>query len=107
MSGVIIRKNNITPTLKKLDVDLTGFAKEVMQELIKVTPVLSGRARRSTRLVSNRRIHLNYSYAQVLDRGRHNTRRGMRGSTQAPRGMTKPTKLWARRRVRQMLRARR
>jgi hypothetical protein len=107
MSGIRIRKDAMTPALKRLGISLNGFAREVMAELVKVTPVKSGRARRSTRLVSNRRIHLDYSYAQVLDRGRHATRRGMRGSRQAPNGMTKPTKLWARRRVRQMLRARR
>lgn len=56
----------------------------------KITPRRTGNARRSTRLINNR-IVADYHYAEVLDRGRHMTTRGIRGSKQAPDGMSKPT----------------
>lgn len=62
-------------------IDIKGF---------RGTPIDTGNARRSTRL-SKDTIIANYPYAEVLDKGRHRTDRGMRGSRQAPRGMTKPT----------------
>lgn len=54
------------------------------------TPRRTGNARRNTKL-TRQGIHAAYEYAAVLDRGRHRTPQGMRGSTQAPRGMTIPT----------------
>lgn len=59
---------------------------------VKTTPKRSGNARRNTHLDrSNNQIDADYSYAEVLDKGRHMTNRGARGSTFAPRGMSKPT----------------
>jgi hypothetical protein len=75
-------------------VDFTRSKKKAVQQLPKralekfkaVTPVRTGRARRSTRL-SNQTIHADYPYAQKLDEGH---------SKQAPQGMTKPTEAWVR-----------
>jgi hypothetical protein len=48
-------------------------------------------------------INANYPYANVLDKGRHMTRRGLRGSEQAPQGMTEPTIKHIRQYVKQKL----
>lgn len=56
----------------------------------KQTPKRTGFARRNTKL-TNRGILADYPYAQVLDEGRRMTPSGMRGSRQAPDGMTRPT----------------
>lgn len=56
----------------------------------KITPMKTGNAKRNTKL-NNNVIEADYPYAFVLDKGRHMTRRGMRGSKQAPQGMTEPT----------------
>ena len=61
----------------------------VFQEFYNNTPVKSGNARRNTKLVKNE-IQANYQYAGVLDQGRGFRDGQMRGSTQAPDGMTKP-----------------
>jgi len=62
-------------------IDVKGF---------KGTPVDTGNAQRSTRLRKDT-IEANYPYAVVLDKGRHMTNRGMRGSMQAMQGMKRPT----------------
>jgi len=73
---------------------LRGTKKNVMQKAFeffkRITPIDRGFARRNTKLVNNT-IEANYPYAGVLDKGRHMTNRGMRGSKQAPDGMSKPT----------------
>lgn len=57
---------------------------------VKQTPIKSGNARNSTSLSKNT-IEADYEYAAVLDKGRHMTSRGARGSYQAPEGMTRPS----------------
>lgn len=101
--SIQINKNLIPVITKKISRALTRFPAEVHQQFVNTTPIDTGNARRRTRLRGNR-IHAAYTYAQVLDRGRHMTRRGVRGSKQAPLGMTKPVKAWAIRRFRQILR---
>ena len=54
--------------------------------------------------ISGKTIDANYPYAGVLDKGRHMTNRGMRGSEQAPKGMTKPTFEYIKKRLRQIVR---
>ena len=56
----------------------------------RATPYKTGNARTQTRLKGNT-IEADYSYAAVLDKGRHMTNRGMRGSKQAPEGMSTPS----------------
>jgi hypothetical protein len=55
-----------------------------------ITPIRTGAARRNTKLEKNV-ILADYQYAEVLDKGRHMTSSGARGSKQAPRGMSNPT----------------
>jgi len=72
---------------------LLAVKKQVMpsayKEFVDLTPKHTGDAKRNTRL-NNLAITAKYSYAYVLDKGRHRTPKGLRGSKQAPQGMTKP-----------------
>lgn len=73
---------------------LRGTKKNVIQKAFaffkSITPIDTGFARKHTKLI-NWKIVANYPYAFVLDKGRHLTNRGMRGSKQAPKGMSNPT----------------
>jgi hypothetical protein len=70
--------------------DPTKLASEAYNFFRGITPIKSGNARNSTSLKGDE-IHASYPYAAVLDKGRHMTSSGMRGSVQAPNGMTNPT----------------
>ena len=73
---------------------LKGIKKAVMPKAYtyfrQITPIKTGNARNHTDLNGDN-IEANYPYAYVLDQGRFMSSRGMRGSEQAPDGMTKPT----------------
>lgn len=62
---------------------------QVFQEFYRRTPVRSDNARRHTQMAGNR-IEARYPYAQVLDDGRSYRDGQMRGSDQAPQGMSRP-----------------
>ena len=85
MSNIAKRLNKVQMVLN--DRNIAEHAIEIFKE---VTPIDTGNARRSTKLSSNA-VEADYPYAQVLNDGRRPTTRGMRGSKQAPEGMTKPT----------------
>ena len=95
-------KDKISGQLKKIKQKLANLPKEAYQEFKDITPVRSGNAKRNTVLQGNT-IHASYPYASVLDKGRHRTRRGMRGSEQAPIGMTKPTQEFVKKRIKRIL----
>jgi len=59
-------------------------------EFVNKTPEKTGNAKRNTKKIQ-KSIVANYPYAEVLDKGRGVRDGQMRGSTQAPQGMTKPT----------------
>ena len=84
--------NNIKRRLDQvLDVlNDRNISQVAFKKFVDVTPIKTGNAKRSTKLQNNS-INADYNYAQVLDKGRHMTSRGMRGSTQAPKGMSEPT----------------
>jgi hypothetical protein len=69
---------------------------------VKMTPVRSGNARANTQLQGDN-IVANYPYAFVLDAGRSYRDGQMRGSTQAPRGMSDPTKEFAKKLIPQLV----
>lgn len=73
---------------------LRGTKKNVMQRAFSffksITPIDTGFARKNTKFI-NWKIIAAYPYAYVLDKGRHMSKRGMRGSKQAPDGMSIPT----------------
>jgi hypothetical protein len=87
-SNIVDRLNKVLSTLNSQNI-----AKEAFTKFVDVTPIAKkngGNAKRSTKLQGNT-INANYAYANVLDKGRHMTSRGLRGSDQAPKGMTEPT----------------
>jgi hypothetical protein len=94
--------NQISKMTQRLIKKFDALPKEAYQEFVKNTPVRTGNARRSTKL-RNGIIEADYQYAEVLDKGRHMTTRGARGSDQAPRGMTKPTEEFVKKRTQQIL----
>lgn len=85
MSNIRKRLDTVLNVLNNKNITTEAFKK-----FKDVTPIKSGNAKRSTRLEGNA-INADYPYATVLDKGRHFTPRGMRGSNQAPKGMTVPT----------------
>lgn len=96
--------NNISNRLNKVLEVLNdnNITQEAYKKFVDVTPVKTGNAKRKTRKTGNN-IEADYQYASVLDKGRHMTTRGMRGSDQAPEGMSKPTIEHIRSYVRQKL----
>ena len=91
MSNISDRLNQTLNTLNS-----NKLAQVAYQEFYRVTPVNKdpkaknrGNAKRSTTLAGNR-IQANYPYANVLDEGRGFRDGQMRGSEQAPIGMTQP-----------------
>ena len=95
-------KTTLPATLTKMKQKLAKLPQEAYKEFVKNTPVRSGNAKRNTRLKGNT-IEADYAYAGVLDKGRHMTNRGMRGSNQAPKGMTQPTVDFLKKRVAQIV----
>jgi hypothetical protein len=80
---------------KTLTSELKTVSRTVMPQLaaefVKLTPYKSGNARNHTTLKGNT-ITANYPYAAVLDAGRGYRAGQMRGSEQAPEGMSKPVR---------------
>ena len=89
--NVKVNRNLLTPALKKIRQRLDQLPQEVADKMVELTPKDTGYAKRKTQLVSKKRIEANYPYDQVLDRGRHMTNKGMRGSKQAPKGIVGPS----------------
>jgi hypothetical protein len=74
----------------------------IYAEFVKNTPIATGNARLSTQL-NNGNIEANYPYADVLDAGRGFRDGQMRGSEQAPDGMSNPTKEFAKKLIPQLI----
>lgn len=91
MALVNVDLSRLTKTLT----NAKAVKKEVMRPAFtffkQITPVRSGYARRSTIQDSSGDIQAAYPYASVLDDGRGYRDGQMRGSDQAPEGMSKPT----------------
>lgn len=95
-------KSDLKNMIKKIKKELQQVPQEAYDFFVKTTPVRSGNARRNTKF-QNGIIRADYQYAEVLDKGRHMTKRGMRGSVQAPVGMTKPTEDFIKGRVNKIM----
>jgi hypothetical protein len=86
MSGNINRRlKELGNRLNERELAHVGFTK-----FKEITPIDKGNARRNTKLV-NDEIQADYPYATVLDQGRGVRDGQMRGSDQAPKGMSDPT----------------
>jgi len=101
--SITLTVNTMTNSLKSIRNKLNNLPKEAYQEFVKITPIKTGNAKKNTKL-KGKTIEANYNYAKVLDKGRHMTSRGMRGSDQAPDGMSKPTEVFIKKRIDQILR---
>jgi hypothetical protein len=78
---------------------------QIYQEFVKNTPVApvnGGNARANTNLREDT-IEANYPYADVLDKGRGFHDGQMRGSEQAPKGMSEPTINFAKKLIPQLI----
>lgn len=93
----------MTGQIKKIKRQLAQVPQQAHKEFVALTPVKTGNARRNTTLKNNETIEANYAYAEVLNKGRHMTNKGMRGSTQAPKGMTLPWSVWWHKKIRSIL----
>ena len=74
--------------------EVKRLADSVFTEVKKNTPVDTGRARagwRKSTQGNNFTIENSVPYIEVLDKGRHMTNRGVRGSKQAPKGIVNPS----------------
>lgn len=104
MLNVDIKANlNIEKATKKIQKKLDRLANDSIDKFKDLTPINTGNAKRNTKLKGDA-IEANYPYAEVLDKGRHMTNRGMRGSTQAPKGMSQPFFKWLNKKVKQIFR---
>jgi hypothetical protein len=74
-------KNTLTPSIKRIQKQLSQVPDQAFKFWESRTPIRSGNARRSTSLQGDT-IKANYPYATRLDEG---------WSKQAPQGMSKPT----------------
>ena len=96
-------KSTLPNVLRRMQQKLDRLPQEAYQVFKDNTPVKTGNAKSKTKRRGNT-ISADYQYAGVLDKGRHMTNRGMRGSDQAPQGMTKPTLDFIKKRVTQIVR---
>jgi hypothetical protein len=85
-----VNTNNLIITFKQLDQAIDASMPQIYQRFYQLTPVKTGNARSNTSL-NGRTIQAQYPYAGVLDAGRGFRDGQMRGSTQAPNGMSQPT----------------
>lgn len=90
--------DGITKTNQRLTRELSDainrLGNDLFNEVLRNTPVDTGRARAGWRLKkqpSNFVIENPVPYVPILDKGRHMTNRGMRGSNQAPKGIVTPS----------------
>ena len=100
--SVTLKVNTITSSINSIQNKIKRVPKDAYNVFYNQTPVRTGNAKNKTRLRGDT-IEADYNYAQVLDKGRHMTNKGARGSNQAPRGMTKPTVEFIQRRMKQIL----
>ncbi len=93
--GVSLTGVGIATVLRKTRVKETRvLANKIFDGVKQLTPVDTGTAKAGwNKKIQGRNVTIfnNVPYIGVLDKGRHMTSRGMRGSLQAPKGMTKPT----------------
>jgi hypothetical protein len=86
-----VAKNSLA-RLKEIETVLSPqhLVDQAYPVFVKNTPVDRGNARRRTEKHQDS-IIANYAYAQVLEKGRGYRDGQMRGSNQAPKGMSSPT----------------
>jgi hypothetical protein len=97
--------NKISEDITRKQKQLSNLPNDVFIFFRDITPVQTGNARRNTRFDKAKgEIVANYAYAEVLDQGRGVRGGQMRGSTQAPKGMSKPSEEFMAKRLKTILR---
>jgi hypothetical protein len=97
--------NKITTDLIRKQQQITKLPEQAFHYWKSITPIHSGNARRKTRFDrANEQIVADYPYAEVLDQGRGVRDGQMRGSTQAPKGMSKPTEEYIAKQLQKIMR---
>lgn len=85
--------DQITGDIKRIKSELAQVPKQGLVEFRRLTPIDTGRARRSTTLQGDT-IRADYPYAQRLDEG---------WSKQAPRGIVGPWQQWFEKKIKQIM----
>jgi hypothetical protein len=88
-------KDNITPSIRRINRQLNDVPPKAFDFWIKKTPKKGGNARRRTKLVNKKTIVADYNYAKRLDEGY---------SKQAPEGTSQPTLRFVKTLVKSILR---
>jgi hypothetical protein len=89
---VAINKSGFDKKMKQVLMTPEKVIKDAYKFFVDTTPIDTGYAKQHTKLkLKEKTIVAMYKYASILDKGRHRTSKGMRGSNQAPNGMTEPT----------------
>ena len=95
MSVKFVNVDSIVSDIKRqIATETARLAQAVFTEVRKNTPVDTGLAKRgwSKRVTQNEfEVKNAVPYVPILDKGRHMTPKGMRGSKQAPRGIIGPS----------------
>ena len=91
---VRVTRNTMKYSIEKMVPKLEDLPEEAYEVWLNNTPVRTGNARRKTKLVGDK-IRADYNYAVPLDEG---------SSKKKPRGMSKPTEEFIKRRLKQIIR---
>ena len=89
--AVKIVSNRMSPSIGKIVSKFERLPRDAYNYWKSITPIRTGNARRRTRLQGSK-IKANYNYAVPLDKGL---------SVQAPKGMSKPTEEYIRKKIEQ------
>lgn len=91
----LVDANNLQKRLSaRVRSEVQRLGQSLFTEIRQRTPVDTGTAKagwKSRNTQQGFEISNNVPYIGILDKGRHMTRRGMRGSKQAPNGMVGPS----------------
>jgi len=95
MMGLKLTRDLISPSVRRIQSELSKLPAQAYNFFVKATPKDTGNARRRTSLKNNQTIEARYPYAKRLDEGY---------SKQAPQGMSEPTGRFIEQRLRRIMR---
>jgi hypothetical protein len=97
--------DKITTDLIRKQQQINKLPEQAFMYWKSITPIDKGNAKRNTTFNrANEEIVSNYPYAEVLDQGRGFRDGKMRGSKQAPKGMSKPTEEYIAKQLQKIMR---
>lgn len=92
--GKSVKKDTLTPSLERIEKELSKIGKKAHKFFVKKTPIDTGHARKSTSLQKGK-IKAKYKYASYLDAG---------WSKQAKKGMSNPTTAYITKLIKKLMR---